>query len=609
MFGWKGRILRIDLTTGNRSIEDLSPELCREFVGGRGAGLKILMDEMDPRIDPLGPENKLIFATGPLTGTGVPAGGRFVVVSKSPLSGFIANPCCGGYFGPNLKYAGYDFLILEGKASSPVYLYIRDEQVELRPAEQLWGLWSTATEHALRQELSAELDDWQLNDLSIVCIGPGGENLVRFACIMADGGRAAGRSGLGAVMGSKNLKAIVAGGTGSVEVADVEGYRQAVMGFLDEGRENRVLYARRMYGTWSLPGRANKSGTQATRNFQEGYSKAFEWYEDPNHVRDHIRVRDEACFGCPFACSKRSRIDDPAYPGTTKGPEHESMALLGSNCGFGDLDDICRANYICNELGMDTITAGATISCAMELYESGFLPEEDLGFPMGFGNTEAMFALLHQTAVREAFGAVLAEGGKFLAERYGHPELFMGVKGMGMPAWHPQGVEIIGLQYATNNVGGSHTKATLPFYDGRRDPAEHLKWAKYDQDYIALVDSAILCWIIYHGPLWGEKLQVWLKTVTGIDYANEELALMGERIWNMERLFNLKAGLTKKDDALPKRITDEPRVKGQVVHMDRMLPEYYALRGWDEDGVPTPAKLRELGLSEEDGGKDDANQD
>jgi len=269
MFGWKGKILRIDLTTGNRSVEDLSPELCREFVGGRGAGLKILMDEMDPRIDPLGPENKLVFATGPLTGTGVPAGGRFVVVSKSPLSGFIANPCCGGYFGPNLKYAGYDFLILEGKASSPVYLYIRDEQVELRPAEHLWGLWSTATEHALRQELSETLDDWQLNDLSIVCIGPAGENGVRFACIMADGGRAAGRSGLGAVMGSKNLKAIVAGGTGSVEVADVEGYRQAVMGFLDEGRENRVLYARRMYGTWSLPGRANKSGTQATRNFQE----------------------------------------------------------------------------------------------------------------------------------------------------------------------------------------------------------------------------------------------------------------------------------------------------------------------------------------------------
>jgi len=501
------------------------------------------MDEVDPRIDPLGPQNKLIFATGPLTGTGVPAGGRFVVVSKSPLSNCIANPCCGGYFGPNLKFAGYDFLILEGRAPSPVYLYIRDDQVELRKADHLWGKWTTDTEHALRKELGETdaLDDWQLSDLSVVCIGPAGENLVRFACIMADGGRAAGRSGLGAVMGSKNLKAIVASGTGQVDVADVTAYSQAVLDFLEEGRVNRVLHNRRMYGTWSLPGRANKSGTQATRNFQEGYSKAFEWYEDPNHVRDHIRVRDEACFGCPFACSKRSRIKDPEYPWTTKGPEHESMALLGSNCGFGDLDDICRANYLCNELGMDTITAGATISCAMELFESGYLPEEDLGYALGFGNTQAMMALLKKTAIRQEFGEVLAEGG--------------------------------------------------------RDPEEHIKWTKHDQDYVALVDSAILCWIIYHGPLWGEKLQVWLNVITGLDYDEAELRKIGEKIWNMERLFNLKAGLTAKDDALPRRMTHEPRVNDQVVPMDRMLPEYYALRGWDEEGIPRPEKLAELGLS------------
>ena len=387
-----------------------------------------------------------------------------MVVSKSPLSNCIANPCCGGYFGPNLKYAGYDFLILEGKASRPVYLFIRDHRVELRDAAHLWGKWSTDTEEALREELreTDALDDWQLRDLSVVCIGPGGENIVRFACIMADGGRAAGRSGLGAVMGSKNLKAIAVGGTGQVDVADVAGYTGAVMDFLEEGRVNRVLYNRRTYGTWALPGRANKSGTQATRNFQEGYSKAFEWYEDPNHVRDHIRVRDEACFGCPFACSKRSRIQDPDYPRTTKGPEHESMALLGSNCGFGDLDDICRANYLCNELGLDTITAGATISCAMELFESGFLPEKELGYAMGFGNTKAMMELLKKTAVREDFGNILAEGGKSVAEKYGHPELFMGIKGMGMPAWHPQGVPIIGLQYATNNVGGEPYQGHAP---------------------------------------------------------------------------------------------------------------------------------------------------
>ena len=439
MFGWKGKLLRIDLTTGNRTVEELSPEFYRNYIGGRGAGLKILMDEIDPRIDPLGPQNKLIFATGPLTGTGAPAGGRFVVVSKSPLSGYIANPCCGGYFGPNLKYAGYDFLILEGRSSSPVYLYIRDDVVEIRPAEHLWGKWCTDTEHALREELSDTMDEWQLSDLSIVTIGPAGENLVRFACIMADLGRAAGRSGLGAVMGSKNVKAIVASGTGQVDVADVKGYKQAVMDFLEEGRINRVLRTRRMYGTWSLPGRANKSGTQATRNFQEGYSKAFEWYEDPNHVRDHIRVRDEACFGCPFACSKRSRIKDTDYHWTAKGPEHESMALLGSNCGFGDLDDICRANYLCNELGMDTITSGATISCAMELFESGFLSEEEMGCAMGFGNTKAMMEMLKMTAVREGFGDILAEGGKSGGGKIRPSRAFHGGQGDGNARLAPAG--------------------------------------------------------------------------------------------------------------------------------------------------------------------------
>ena len=278
------------------------------------------------------------------------------------------------------------------------------------------------------------------------------------------------------------------------------------------------------------------------------------------------------------------------------------MALLGSNCGIGDLDDIFRANYLCNELGIDTISSGAIISCAMELVERGYLPEKDVGFPLGFGNTEAMFQLMKMTALREGFGDLLAEGGNALAEKYGHPELFMGIKGMGMPAWHPQGIEVIGLQYATNNVGGSHTKATLPFYEGRKDPARHVEQTKQDQDYIAAVDSGVLCWIIYHGPLWGEKLLSWLRVTTGVDYTEAELSRAGERIWNLERIFNLKAGIGKKDDRLPKRMTDEPRVKNQVVHLDRMLAEYYQLRGWTEESVPTPEKLTELGLETEGAG-------
>jgi aldehyde:ferredoxin oxidoreductase len=602
MFAWKGKLLRIDLSRGNCSVEDIPPDLLRDYIGGRGAGLRILFDEMDPRTDPLGPENKLIFATGPLVGTGVPAGGRYIVVSKSPLSGAIANPCCGGYFGPNLKFAGYDLLVIEGQSPEPVYVTIRNDAVEIRPAAHLWGKWATETERLIRADMSTHMDAWELNNLSIVTIGPAGENLVKFACIMSDGGRAAGRSGLGAVMGSKKLKGLVVSGTGDVAIADVPGFKQAVMDFFQEGRENQALEKRRRYGTWSLPGRANKTGTQAALNFQSGYFEPFCKFEDPDVIRDSLRVRDEGCFGCPFACGKRSRIHDLAYPGTAKGPEHESMALLGSNCGIGDLDDIFRANYLCNELGIDTISSGAVISCAMELSERGYLPENDVGFPLGFGDTAAMFQLMRLTALREGFGDLLADGGNALAEKYGHPELFMGIKGMGMPAWHPQGIEVIGLQYATNNVGGSHTKATLPFYEGRKDPARHVEQTKQDQDYIAAVDSGVLCWIIYHGPLWGEKLLSWLRVTTGVDYTEAELSRIGERIWNLERIFNLKAGISKKDDRLPKRMTDEPRVKNQVVHLDRMLTEYYQLRGWTEEGVPTPEKLTELGLETEGAG-------
>ncbi len=378
MFGWKGKILRIDLSAHTVRTEALPARLMRDYIGGRGMCARILFDEIDPRIDALSPANKLIFATGPLTGSGAPAASRYIVSAKSPLSNCVSSPCCGGYLGANLKYSGYDLLIFEGRSPEPVYASICDDRVELRPAGHLWGKTASQTEEAIRAEMKSRdgLDKWALNAMGIADIGPAGENLVRFACIMSDGGRAAGRSGLGAVMGSKNLKAVATLGRGEVSVADVDGLRKAVMDFYQQARDNGELKKRRRYGTWSLPGRANASKSQASLNFKEGYSEAFVKYEDPEVIRDLIRVRDEACFSCPFACGKRSRIHDPEYPLTAKGPEHETMALLGTNCGLGDMEDICRANYICNELGMDTITAGAMISCAMELFEEGHLPEK-----------------------------------------------------------------------------------------------------------------------------------------------------------------------------------------------------------------------------------------
>jgi aldehyde:ferredoxin oxidoreductase len=262
------------------------------------------------------------------------------------------------------------------------------------------------------------------------------------------------------------------------------------------------------------------------------------------------------------------------------------------------MEDICRANYICNELGMDTITAGAMISCAMELFEEGHLPEKEIGYPLPFGNKN-MLRLLNEIALRQGIGDLMAEGGVAFAERFGHPELFMGIKGMGMPAWHPQAFDALGLQYATSNTGASHTKSTMPFYEGRKDPARFVEFTKKDQDYISAADSGVLCWIIYHGPLWGEKLSEWLTYVTGTGHTVEGLDLLGERIWNLERLFNLRAGLTRKDDCLPPRITSEPRVKNRVVQLDRLLVEYYELRRWTSSGIPTREKLQELGLEKE----------
>jgi aldehyde:ferredoxin oxidoreductase len=602
MFGWNGKILRIDLTQGTCKVEDLPGYLMQEYIGGRGMCARILFDEIDPKIDALSPANKLIFSTGPLTGSGAPSASRFMVSAKSPLSNCVSSPCCGGYFGANLKYSGYDLLIFEGKSPEPVYVTILNNRVEINPAGHIWGQESYETEKMIRADMRVryKLDNWALNSMGIANIGPAGENLVRFACIMSDGGRAAGRSGLGAVMGSKNLKAVASIGTGQVNIADVEGFRKAVMDFYKGARDSGDFYKRRRYGTWGLPGRANASKSQAAFNFKEGYFEEFVKYEDPEVIIDLIRVRDEACFSCPFGCSKRSRVkNDPEYPLTTKGPEHETMALLGANCGIGDMEDIVRANYLCNELGMDTITTGAMISCAMELFEEGHLPEKDIGYPLEFGNRN-IFTLLKQIAHRQGIGELMAEGGIAFASQYGHPELFMGIKGMGIPAWHPQAFDALGLQYATCNTGGAHTKATMPFYEGRKDPAYFVEFTKKDQDYLATADSGILCWIIYHGPEWGDKMAEWLTYVTGTAWTKETLDPLGERIWNLEKLFNMRAGVEK--DTLPPRITTEPRVKNRVVPLDKLLPEYYQMRGWDKNGAPTKEKLKELKLEKEGDG-------
>lgn len=603
MDGWTGKILRVDLARGSHFVEDLDPDVAQDFIGGRGLASKFLFDEIDPTIDPFNPDNKLLFATGPLTGSGAIGSGRFMVVTKSPLTEGIGCANIGGYFGPEIKFAGYDMIIFEGRAKKPVYVLIEDDKVEIRPAQHLWGKTTSETEEAVRVEIG---DARKAKEFQICSIGPAGENRVRMANIIHGGHHAAGRGGIGAVMGSKNLKAVAVRGTKGVTIADREGYLKLLDILYESVRKSPTLERRPLYGTWTGITRAYKFGVLGTKNFQTGVIEGVDNAEKV--LRDKYYVRSHTCHSCPFQEMKTTRVTDPEFQSEGGGLEWESFGLLGPDCGIINFDAINKAAHLCNELGIDTISAGGTIACAMELYERGFLSAEDTGYQLNFGNDKAMVALVEKMGRRQGFGDILAEGGYRLAEKYGHPELFMGVKKQGFPGFHPQGFQILALGYATSNRGACHLKNIAYYGDSRFQTANQPALAKTDQDYIAAMDSAGLCHAIYvrDFPAWRNKVAELLEAVTGVGYTQESTLLAGERIWNLERLFNLKAGITARNDTLPKRILEKPMPegpsKGQVVRLGEMLPEYYRVRGWDKNGIPTPEKLAELGLAREGSG-------
>jgi len=609
MYGWIGKVLRVNLTIGKISIEDLNPKTAKDFIGGRGLGAKILFDEIDPKIDPLSPENKLIFVTGPLTGTGAPAGCRYMVVTKSPLTGAIANSSSGGEFAPELKFAGYDLIIFEGKSEKPVYLWIKNGRAEIRDARELKGKNTTETEDIIR----ANTDEYA----KVACIGPAGENLVRFACVIS-GGRAAGRSGVGAVMGSKNLKAIAVRGTKGVAIADKDGFKKAALkafNLLDREEFSK-------YGTPAVLSLVNKRGVLPTRNFQQGVFESAEKLSGEKLASTLSKRKNMgvACFGCPVACGRVSKVTDPDFAGEGAGPEYETIGAFGSLCGIDSLPAIAKASFICNEVGMDTITAGSTIACAIELYEKGFLSKKDVGRELSFGNVEAMIELVGKIGHREGFGDILAEGSYRLAEKYGHPELSMTAKKHEFPSYDPRGLQDMGLQYATQSRGGDHIRGEVQdidlygVYDWRIVKDRNITYVdsfaiedkplltKEVQDWFCCIDSSGMCnFMFYLGDIEDDLLSL-LETATGVSYDGlKGMMKAGERIFNLERLFNLKAGLTQKDDTLPKRMLEEPLpggpAKGQVVHLNEMLPVYYKLRGWTKKGVPNLEKLKELGLA------------
>ena len=453
--------------------------------------------------------------------------------------------------------------------------------------------------------IKAEMaDEWTARDTHIVSIGPAGENLVRMACIMHTG-HAAARSGTGAVMGSKNLKAVAVRGTKGVSLADGEVLREAIADITDNKiRGTKFLETWISYGTWILMRADQARGSFPTWNFREGYFEELADFNEENFAKE-FRVGIHSCFACPFATHKATRITDPEFQGCGIGPEYESFASFGPCCGVSNLSAIVKASHLANDMGLDTIDTGVTIACAMDLYEKGILSEKDVGYQLNFGNAKAMVELVTKIGLRQDFGDILAEGGYRMAEKYGHPEFFMGSKKQAMPLHHPQANQAAALGYATSNHGACHTRVAGGGPGGDPyDTAGQAASTKYGQDWISMADSCGLCWprsAPSGNPFSQEDITGLLEAVTGVLYTVEDLLLIGERIWNLERIFNLKAGITVNDDTLPKRMLEEPMTigasAGHVCKMDEMLPEYYELRGWDKDGVPTPEKLEQLDLT------------
>lgn len=614
---WTQNVLRVNLTVGTCEKEPLNMNWAQQYLGQRGLATKYLVEEIDPKVDPLAPENRLIMATGPLTGTMASTGGRYSVITKSPLTGIVACSNSGGFIGAEIKNAGWDMIIFEGKSANPVYLYLENEKAELIPADDLWGKSVWETDELLHQKHQDPL-------LRISAIGRAAEKGCLFAGVINDLHRAAGRSGVGTVMASKNLKAVAVRGTRGVgNLKDPVAFMKATEVGKQILAENEVTgEGLPTYGTQVLMNIMNEVGAMPTRNMQEvqfeGASKiSGEAMHEPRKTdgRPNL-VTNAACFGCTIACGRISTVDQghftidhkPKYWGASGGLEYEAAWALGSDVGVDDLDALTYANFICNEDGFDPISFGSTLAAAMELYEMGVITQDQTdGVELKFGSSEALVKMVELTAKGEGFGKELGMGSKRLCEKYGHPELSMTVKGQEFPAYDPRGVQGMGLTYATSNRGACHLRGytiasevlgipekTDPLVtDGK--PA----LVKAFQDATAAVDSAGIC--VFTTNAWTmDDIAPQIAAACEGEWTAENLLETGERIWNMERQFNLDAGITAKDDTLPQRLLKDAAktgpAKGKVNELGKMLPEYYQLRGWTSDGVPTADTLARLGL-------------
>jgi aldehyde:ferredoxin oxidoreductase len=614
--GWNKKVLRVNLTAGTCTAEPLNMEWANDYLGSRGLGTKYLCEEMDPKVDPLSPENKLIMATGPLTGTMASTGGRYTVITKGPLTGAIACSNSGGFFGAELKFAGWDMIIIEGKSAKPVYLYIENEKAELRDAAHLWGKTCWETEETIKNGLQDPL-------VRVSSIGRSGENQVLFSCIVNDLHRAAGRSGVGAVMGSKLLKAVAIRGTQGVSgIKDFPAFMAATNAAKQVLKDNAVTgQGLPTYGTQVLMNVINEVGALPTRNhrdvqFEDASKISAEAMHEkrPTDGKAHL-VTNAACFGCTIACGRISQLDKghftvenkPQYWGASGGLEYESAWSLGASNGVNDLEALQYANMLCNEDGFDPITFGATVSAVMELYEMGVLTKEQIGIEAPFGSAKALAFLAEITAQGVGFGKEVGLGSKRLTAKYGHPGLSMSVKGLEFPAYDSRGIQGIGLNYATSNRGACHVRGYTVASEVLGIPVKTDPLAtegkpglvKAFQDATSVFDAAGIC--LFTSFAWTlADIQPQIQAACEGDWSLDKLNVVGERIWNMERQFNLEAGFTKQDDTLPPRLLTEAAktgpAKGLVSGLATMLPEYYEVRGWTPEGVPTSETLSRLGL-------------
>ncbi len=597
IMSYMGTYLDIDLSKEKIKEFSLDMSLAEKYIGGKGLGARLLYDNLNAGVDPLGSENIILFMTGPLSGTAMQTSGRWCIVTKSPQTGIFNDSHIGGRFGYQLKRAGFDFLIIRGRAHSPSYIHLSDESVDVHSADNLWGLGTFETEDKLKDRHPGS---------EVASIGPAGENLVTYASVVTGKTHVAGRGGTGAVLGSKNLKAIVAHGRSSIDAADHKRFELLTREFSKKVLGDVSAQQYHNIGTVVWVNMSNLGGFLPTRNYQSGFFESAEAISGERMSEEFV-VGHSACYMCRIACGKKTRFKDGKYAGLeVDGPEYETVALLGSNCGISDMGAIAKSSQICDDLGIDTISAGATISFAMEASDKGIIKQDDVD-GLTFGNDDAVHRLLHLIAKKQGVGEILSRGSIAAAKQLGHnsSHFAIQVKGLELAAVEPRGSWGMALAYSTADRGACHQRCWTPTAELKgeipRFSMEGVpKYVKETQDERAVCGSLVVCDFL---PFEIHEMTDLLNASTGFSFTVDSYLTLGERIWNLTRMFNVREGINAKNDVLPERFSEEAMpdgpAEGQRITkrtLEKAKAEYYTLRGWDDNGVPTEEKLRSLGL-------------